>query len=108
MKPEDRIKEGDLVHVDINQAQITLCHEAEVLHMPNRAGDSLVFKELRKGPKGVVETFIHYVSEGCTVSKKLDQRTDENAASPAVMRKKGRLFCPRCTGALVDPDEIPG
>jgi hypothetical protein len=49
--------------------------------MPNRAGDSWVFKELRKGPKGVVETFIHYVSEGCTVSKKLDQRTDENTAS---------------------------
>jgi len=26
---------------------------------------------------------------------------------PAVIRKQGALFCPRCAGSLVDPDEIP-
>lgn len=26
---------------------------------------------------------------------------------PAVVRRQRRLFCPRCGGALVDPDEIP-
>lgn len=63
MKPENGIKEGDLVHVDFNGAQLTLCHEAEVLYMPCQTGDSWVFRDTATGD-------LHYVSEGCTITKR--------------------------------------
>ena len=57
------IEVGDIVRVDFNGAQLTLCFEAEVISMPCATGDSWVFKDERTG-------FEHYVSEGCTVSKR--------------------------------------
>lgn len=53
---------GDLVRVDFNGAQITLSHEAEVISKPVATGDSWVFRDLRTGK-------VHYVSEGCTITK---------------------------------------
>lgn len=70
MKPENGIKEGDIVHVDFNGAQITLCNEAVVRYMPCQTGDSWVFEDTQTG-------FIHYVSEGCTVSKRIDRPNAE-------------------------------
>ena len=68
MKEEDKIKEGDLVHVDFNTSQFTLCHEAEVLRIPCATGDSWVFKDVKNGT-------IHYVSEGCTITKLKKDKT---------------------------------
>lgn len=62
MKTEDQIKIGDIVHVDFNNAQFTLCSQAEVLALPFATGDSWVFKDMTSGD-------IHYVSEGCTITK---------------------------------------
>ena len=59
---KDSIKEGDTVHVDINNAQMTLCSRAKVLYIPCATGDSWIFEDLDNGN-------IHYVSEGCTVTK---------------------------------------
>lgn len=58
------LKPGDIVAVNFNNAQITLCYEAELISCPCATGDSWIFKDLRTG-------FLHYVSEGCTVSKRL-------------------------------------
>lgn len=58
-----KINVGDTVRVDFNGAQTTLCHRAMVVYMPCATGDSWIFKDLDTGA-------IHYVSEGCTVSKK--------------------------------------
>ena len=58
----DKLKIGDFVHVDFNNAQMTLCHRAEVKYIPSAIGDSWVFKDMETGQ-------IHYVNEGCTVSK---------------------------------------
>lgn len=58
---KDFIKAGDFVHVDFNNAQITLCHKAEVLYVPTATGDSWVFKDCETNK-------IHYVSEGCTIT----------------------------------------
>ena len=52
----------DVVAVNFNGAQYTLCSKAEVLHKPQATGDSWVFKDCDTGT-------IHYVSEGCTVTK---------------------------------------
>lgn len=60
---EDSIEVGDVVVVNFNGAQITLCHEAEVKHRPMATGDSWIFRDLRTGE-------VHYVSEGCTVTKR--------------------------------------
>jgi hypothetical protein len=59
---KDRIEVGDIVHVDFNCSQYTLSHEAEVLYKPLGIGDSWHFKDIKTGQ-------IHYVSEGCTISK---------------------------------------
>lgn len=56
------IKIGDIVWVEFNNAQITLTKSAEVIHMPADIGDSWVFRAFDTG-------YIHYVSEGCTISK---------------------------------------
>lgn len=60
MKPEYRIEEGDIVNVEFNGAQITLCSQAEVLAIPSATGDSWVFRELGADA-------IYYISEGCTI-----------------------------------------
>ncbi len=57
------IKIGDIVRVDFNGAQTTLCFEAEVVAIPCATGDSWVFEDKRTG-------FVHYVSEGCTVTNR--------------------------------------
>ncbi len=59
----NQIHTGDIVVVNFNGAQITLCHEAEVIYKPFATGDSWIFKDLRTNE-------IHYVSEGCTVTRK--------------------------------------
>ena len=64
MNENYKIKIGDKVHVDFNNSQITLCKEAEVMWMPTNTGKSWVFKDWGTG-------LIHYVSEGCTVSKRI-------------------------------------
>jgi hypothetical protein len=55
------IKEGDRVKVGFNGAQITLCHDATVLHVPQATGDSWVIKDNCTQQE-------HYVSEGCTIT----------------------------------------
>ena len=62
MKPEYRIKEGDMVTVEFNGAQVTLTPLAEVLATPCATGDSWVFRE-------VASDTVYYVSEGCTIRK---------------------------------------
>jgi len=57
------IEIGDTVVVCFNGAQITLCYEAIVLSVPLGVGDPWVFQDTQTG-------FLHYVSEGCTVSKR--------------------------------------
>jgi len=57
-----QIKIGDLVHVDFNNAQITLVKKGIVLCVPLSSGDSWVFEDTSNGK-------IHYVSEGCTITK---------------------------------------
>jgi hypothetical protein len=60
----ESIKVGDRVHVNINNAQMTLTKDAEVLHMPQATGDSWIFKAYDTNE-------LYYVSEGCTIAKKL-------------------------------------
>lgn len=55
---------GDIVAVNFNNAQTTLSHRATVLFMPSAPGDCWGFKDEQTG-------YVHYVSEGCTISKKL-------------------------------------
>lgn len=57
------IKVGDIVTVNFNGSQLTLCFEAEVLYVPCASGDSWHFLDKHSGD-------IHYVSEGCTVTKR--------------------------------------
>lgn len=64
MDSKHSLKPGDIVAVNFNNAQITLCYEAELISSPCATGDSWIFKDVRAG-------FLHYVSEGCTISKKL-------------------------------------
>lgn len=55
---------GDTVVVNFHNAQTTLSYAATVLFMPSEPGDCWGFKDDKTG-------FVHYVSEPCTVSKKL-------------------------------------
>ena len=57
---EEYIEVGDIVHVDFNNAQYTLCKKAKVLHLPSATGDSWHFLRLE-------DNALFYVSEGCTV-----------------------------------------
>ena len=59
MSPE-KIEIGDIVQVDFNCSQHTLCHRATVLYVPCAVGDSWIFKDNDTGD-------ICYVSEGCTL-----------------------------------------
>ena len=55
------IQEGDIVSVNFNNAQYTLCNRAKVLHTPSATGDSWYFQD--------VETKQEWaVSEGCTIT----------------------------------------
>lgn len=59
---EDKIKVGDTVSVNINNAKITLCHRAMVLYIPGATGDSWRFRNL-----DTLELI--YISEGFTIIK---------------------------------------
>jgi hypothetical protein len=56
------IEIGDIVCVNFNNVQYTLCSRAIVKYVPLSPGDSWVFENESTGE-------IHYVSEGCTVTK---------------------------------------
>jgi len=56
-----QIKIGDTVTVSFHTTKYTLSSEAEVLGIPCSTGDSWRFKDIKTG-------YIHYVSEGCTVT----------------------------------------
>ena len=56
----EHIQIGDIVHVDFNNAQYTLCKSAEVLNIPCNTGDSWIFRRIE-------DDAIFYVSEGITV-----------------------------------------
>ena len=56
------IQENDIVYVNFNGIQMTLCSRAKVLHVPCATGDSWHLQDLDTGS-------IHYISEGCTVTK---------------------------------------
>ena len=58
------IKIGDIVSVNFNGAQITLCHKAKVIRVPVAIGDSWIFED-------VATWTVHHVSEGCTVTREL-------------------------------------
>ena len=62
MNNDWQIKTGDLVRVDFNNSQFTLCSKATVLAVPCATGDSWVFEDWNNGK-------VHYVSEGCTITK---------------------------------------
>lgn len=64
MDPRYSLKVGDVVSVTFNNAKTMLCYEAEIIAIPCATGDSWVFKDLQTN-------FLHYVSEGVTVSKKV-------------------------------------
>lgn len=59
---ENNIKKGDTVAVNFNNAQFSLSDNAEVVYIPCATGDSWIFRDLDTGD-------IHYVSEGCTITK---------------------------------------
>lgn len=63
MKPEIEI--GDNVSVNFHGSAFTLCCTAKVISIPCATGDSWVFQDNMLGT-------IHYVSEGCTVTKLVD------------------------------------
>ena len=55
-----KIEIGDKVSVNINNGQMTVCHEAIVQYIPRATGDSWQF--IDKSTDMPV-----YVSEGCTI-----------------------------------------
>ena len=59
------IKVGDIVSVGFNNSQLTLCRKARVDHVPVATGDSWAFTDLETED-------VHYVSEGCTISKEVE------------------------------------
>ena len=61
MITREEIERGNIVEVNFNNAQYTLCSAAEVLHVPCATGDSWHFRDIKTNT-------IHYVSEGCTVT----------------------------------------
>ena len=84
MKPEkSRISEGDEVTVNFNGAQTTLCRRARVEYTPCQTGDSWVFTDLVTGDT-------HYVSEGCTITKRPSTPPYATGAASDMVRKEGR------------------
>jgi len=70
-KIELQIRVGDTVAVNFNSAQVTLSDCATVLFTPSGPGDCWAFKDDATG-------YVHYVSEGCTISKKLPVTKENN------------------------------
>lgn len=60
MKIKD-IRIGDIVRVNFNNSQFTLCDKAKVLNIPHQTGESWQFLDVKNNK-------VHYVSEGCTIS----------------------------------------
>lgn len=60
-KKNQKIEIGDIVCVNFNNSQYTLCSRARVDHIPVANGDSWQFYDLSTNK-------VHYVSEGCTVT----------------------------------------
>lgn len=56
------ITKGDIVRVTFYNANITLARKAEVLHVPQKAGESWIIKDTE-------DNNIHYINEGCTITK---------------------------------------
>ena len=63
----NEINEKDIVIVNFNNCRHTLVSRGEVLHVPCATGDSWHIRDLENGT-------IHYISEGCTVSKIANNR----------------------------------
>ena len=61
---KEKLEVGDNVVVNFNGSQYTLCTNGEVISIPRATGDSWVIKDLEKD-------VLHYISEGCTISKLL-------------------------------------
>lgn len=55
------IEVNDIVTVNFNNAQFTLCHEAIVRYVPNSNNEAWIFEDCRNKE-------IHYVSEPCTIT----------------------------------------
>jgi len=55
------IEVNDIVCVNFNNSQYTLCKRAMVLYVPLSSGESWIFRDEENG-------VIHMVSEPCTVS----------------------------------------
>jgi hypothetical protein len=62
---DNSIQVGDKVFVNFHNCEFTLCADGEVVHIPNATGDSWVIKDSKKG-------FLHYISEGCTITKAVE------------------------------------
>lgn len=58
----NRLEIGDIVNVNINNAQITVLSKAEILHIPCATGDSWIFKNVDDDNSSI------YISEGCTIT----------------------------------------
>jgi hypothetical protein len=56
-----KIAIGDIVKINFNNAQITLCERAKVQYIPCATGDSWIFVDCETEQT-------HYVSEGCTIT----------------------------------------
>ncbi len=66
-----KIEIGDIVSVNFNGAQFTLCHRAKVFNIPHMTGDSWIVKDLD-------DDKIHYISELCTITLLIKQgETDD-------------------------------
>ena len=61
-KNKHKIRVGDLVRVEFNNSRTTLCQRATIKYIPQASGDSWVFHDQSND-------LIHYVSEGCTITK---------------------------------------
>ena len=71
VQEKQKIHEGDIVRVDFNNAQITLCHRAIVLYIPCAVGDSWHFEDMDTGN-------IHYVNESCTITRFIDKHIEKD------------------------------
>ena len=56
-----KVEIDDIVRVNFNNSQFTLCKQARVLGLPQATGDSWRLFDLDTQE-------LHYVSEGCTIT----------------------------------------
>ena len=57
----DEIEVNDLVTVNFNNSQITLCRKAVVYSVPHQTGESWIVRDFD-------DHKLHYISEGCTIT----------------------------------------